>query len=311
VINFKRIISVFLISILFVFESNAVIKDSLFITVGSKAITRSDIVNEIKIILITNAKVFSEEQRKQLETVAMQSVIKRAIKNTELEKFNFLTYDRNDLDRELIRISKNINMDPMMLKNTFEANDVDFSILIKQIETELLWNSLIFQLYKNKLEINADEIEEELATLQKKKIREYLVSEIVIKLVDNNQIKTEVENLKNKIKNEGFENVAMKYSISDTAIKGGDLGWVNENSVNEKLKLKLTETPIGEISDPMLLPDGILMFKIRDKREMKEFKNLEEAKNQIVKDEKKKILKMHSLSHYDKVRRKLAINYFR
>ena len=170
-INFKRIISVFLISILFVFESNAVIKDSLFITVGSKAITRSDIVNEIKIILITNAKVFSEEQRKQLETVAMQSVIKRAIKNTELEKFNFLTYDRNDLDRELIRISKNINMDPMMLKNTFEANDVDFSILIKQIETELLWNSLIFQLYKNKLEINADEIEEELATLQKKKIR--------------------------------------------------------------------------------------------------------------------------------------------
>ena len=115
----------------------------------------------------------------------MQSVIKRAIKNTELEKFNFLTYDRNDLDRELIRISKNINMDPMMLKNTFEANDVDFSILIKQIETELLWNSLIFQLYKNKLEINADEIVEELATLHKKKIREYLVSEIVIKLVDN------------------------------------------------------------------------------------------------------------------------------
>ena len=83
-INFKRIISVFLISILFVFESNAVIKDSLFITVGSKAITRSDIVNEIKIILITNAKVFSEEQRKQLETVAMQSVIKRAIKNGDM-----------------------------------------------------------------------------------------------------------------------------------------------------------------------------------------------------------------------------------
>ena len=31
----------------------------------------------------------------------------------------------------------------------------------------------------------------------------------------------------------------MKYSISDTAIKGGDLGWVNENSVNEKLKLMI------------------------------------------------------------------------
>ena len=36
--------------------------------------------------------------------------------------------------------------------------------------------------------------------------------------------------------------------------------------------------------------------------------SLEELKNQLVNSEKQKILNMHSLSHYDKVRRSVAIN---
>ena len=39
----------------------AVIKDSLFATVGNKAITYSDIVNEMKILLILNNQTFSIE----------------------------------------------------------------------------------------------------------------------------------------------------------------------------------------------------------------------------------------------------------
>ena len=42
------------------------IKDSLFATVGDKAITSSDIVNEIKIILIISNQPYTEEKREKL-----------------------------------------------------------------------------------------------------------------------------------------------------------------------------------------------------------------------------------------------------
>ena len=38
--------------VFFTTESSAIIKDSLFATVGNKAVTRSDILEEIKILLI-------------------------------------------------------------------------------------------------------------------------------------------------------------------------------------------------------------------------------------------------------------------
>ena len=65
------------------------IKDGLFATVGNKAITHSDIVNEIKIILILKGQSFSEDKRKQLQSAAIRSTIKRNIKQIAIEKTRF------------------------------------------------------------------------------------------------------------------------------------------------------------------------------------------------------------------------------
>ena len=66
---------------------------------------------------------------------------------------------------------------------------------------------------------------------------------------------------------------------------------------------------MGEISSPILLPEGILIFKVRNKRKVETKLNLETKKNELVKMEKIKILNMHSLSHYDKVRRSVSIKF--
>ena len=67
-------------------EVEEVIKDSLFATVGNKAITQSDIINEIKIILILTGQSFTEDIKEQLQSGAIQSIIKRNIKKIEIEK---------------------------------------------------------------------------------------------------------------------------------------------------------------------------------------------------------------------------------
>jgi len=286
------------------------ISDALFMTVGNKATTKSDIVNEIKIILILNNQSYSAEKRDQLQKLAVKSIVKRNIKQIALENHNFFQFKQQDLEIELMRLAKNINVDIETLKNICASNDIDFSIIEDQIKVELFWNSLIFQLYKNRITINPDDINEKLKLTQNnKKTKEYLISEILMYVTQKDKLEEKINELKNKIKIEGFENVAKSLSISESAIRGGDLGWLNENIIAEKIKSNIINTPVGQLSEPIMLREGVLIFKIRDKRNIKNNKSLEEIKNELVNAEKTKMLQMYSLSHYDKLRRAINIKF--
>ena len=310
--NIHKIFFLILFLLINIEKVNAEIKDSLFMTIGNKPITQSDIVDEIKIILILNNQGYSDDKRDQLHELAVRSTVKRTIKNIELERNNFYSLNEEDLQKQLAILASDLFMDIDTLKNLCESNELDFSKIENQIKTELYWNSLIFELYKQNLNINQAEIEDRLRLNQNKnQIEEYLISEIVIAKVENDKLDLKIQELKNKIEIEGFEAVARELSISESALKGGDLGWINENIISEKIKSALLETPVGNLSSPIILENGILIFKLRDKRKIKENISLEEIKNELITVEKSKILNMHSMSHYDKVRRSISIKFFK
>ena len=312
-INIKKIIAFLIISLLSISGSYAKIEDAIYATVANKAITHSDIINEIKIILILNGQSYSEDRKEILEKMAIKSVIKREIKKIEVEKYPQLKFKPSDLEKELNSLANNLNLDLNTLKDAFITNEIDFSHVVEQMKTELLWNTLIFEIYKNRITINKDEIDDQLSKFQnqnKEKIEEYLISEIVIRSVEKDKIESEIKRIKDKISIEGFANVAMDVSISETSVSGGNLGWVSENSISEEFKSKIVMTPIGNISEPIFLQEGILFFTVRDKRISNVSRDLEEEKNRLVNAEKAKILRMHSLSHYDNVRRTISIRYY-
>ena len=311
-INIKKIFFLTLFLLINIEKVNAEIKDSLFMTIGNKPITQSDIVDEIKIILILNNESYSEERRDKLHELAVKSTVKRTIKNIELERNNFFKFSEEDLEKELARLAGNLFLDINTLKNLCESNGLDFSKIEDQVKTELYWNSLIFEIYKNNLNINQEEIEDRLKLSQNKnEIEEYLISEIVIAKVENEELDLKIQELKNKIEIEGFDNVARELSISESALKGGDLGWINENIISEEIKSEIIKTPKDNISSPIVLDNGILIFKVRDKRKIQQNASLEEIKNELINREKSKILNMHSMSHYDKVRRTISIKFFK
>ena len=287
-----------------------VIKDSLYATVGKKAITYSDIINEIKIILILNNESFSKDKRNLLESIAVKTAIQKKIKQIEIEKFSNLDFSNADVDNELKRLANQTNRSLDDLKKAFYTNGIDIMLVRSRIETELLWNSLIFKIYKNSLSIDENEINEQLAiSKNKKNVSEFLLSEIIFSLVEKDNLELEAKKIKERIKSEGFEQVAMSLSIAETAENGGKLGWVSETVMAEKFKSNIINTRIGETTKPILLPNGVLIFKVNDKRIKKNEIDLEAIKNELVNIEKNKLLKMYSLSHYDKIRRSIAIDY--
>jgi len=308
----KIIKLIFLIIITFanIEKASSSISDSLFMTVGNKPVLQSDIVNEIKILLVLNNESYSVDKRDKLQKLAVTSITKRKIKEIEIERNNYRKYNNEDFNSELNRLSNNVGVDVETLKNICASNDLDFSIIENNIKTDLMWNSLIFQLYKGQLTINAEEIDEQLRiNPEDQTIKEYLISEILIPLVEEDKVNDEIKSIKEKISIDGFENVAKSMSISESSIKGGNLGWLKENIISEKIKMTIINTPAGQLAEPIILPEGILFFKILDKREVKNEITLEERKNKLVNEEKIKILNMHSISHYDKLRRSITIKF--
>ena len=287
------------------------LKDGLYAVLEDKAITKSDIINEIKAILILNNMTYSDDNKNKIQQMAAKSIIKKNIKKIEIGKKDFLKFKQEDVNNELNRLANRINMDIATLKNICLSNGLDFSIIEDQIITDLLWNSLIFYLYGNRVSVNLNEIDEQLKLYQNKiETEEYLISEIIIKHVEKIKLESEIKKLIEKIEIEGFEKVAMHLSISQSAKKSGDLGWLNESKISKKFKSIISNTPVGGLSKPILLKNGILIFKVRDKRKIKSEINLEELKNQLVILEKTKILNMYSKSHYDNLKRSTPIKFF-
>jgi len=311
VIYLKKILVLFIIFFAFSIQAKSEVNDSIFATVGNKVITRSDILNEIKIILITTGETFSNENLESLQTAAVKTLVKRKIKEIEVNKYDALQYDKNELRSQIIKLSKAMNIDEETLENTLANNELNIQTFKNIYKIELLWNSLIFEIYNNQISINMGEIDDQLKNFEgKKEVQEYLISEIVAPQVTTSNLDNEIKKIKSLINAEGFESAALKLSISDSGKKGGNIGWVKENTIPKKLREQIEKTAVGGISKAIILPEGILIFKLRDKRKVENIISLDQVRNELIASEKSKILNMYSQSHYDKLRRSITINIF-
>jgi len=310
VINIKNTFYTIIITLLLTTSGMGEIKDMLFATVGDKALTDSDVINEVKTILIINNQPYSKDKKKELQSLAVRRIIERLIKKIEIEKFDLLKFNENKLNQKIDDIAKGINADVNGLKTIFDANGANYEELKESIKTDLLWNNMIMTIYQNKLNVNENEIDQQLANFKKDEIiYEYLLSEIVLKSVESSKLEGELNMVKNMIDDIGFEKTAMNLSRSGNSAKGGVIGWVDENSLVDRFKSKIISTPVGEISDPIILPEGIIIFIVKDKRKSEKVIDLEETKALLIAAEKNKMLNMYSLSHYESLTRKISVNY--
>ena len=126
-IKIKKIFFLALFLLISIEKANTEISDSIFMTIGNKPITQSDLVDEIKIILILNNEGYSDEKRDKLHELAVKSTVKRTIKKIELERNNYFSFSKEDLQKEITNLASNLYIDVDTLKNICESNELDFS----------------------------------------------------------------------------------------------------------------------------------------------------------------------------------------
>ena len=149
-------------------------------------------------------------------------------------------------------------------------------------------------------------IQNELSNNVKKK--EFLLSEILFNINENEKLNDKIVLLKKEIKEKGFSQTALSYSISDTSNKGGKLGWVSETIMSQKIKNEVKKIKVGNYTNPIVIPGGFLIIKIEDIREIDNSSDLNDEIEKIIKDKTNEQLNQFSNIYFNKIKKDMVIN---
>ena len=83
-----------------------------------------------------------------------------------------------------------------------------------------------------------------------------------MKLKTKKRSKKNTKEVVKSINEIGFENSAATYSFSESSKIGGDIGWINENSLNNNIRKNINSLKMGEFTKPIILSNGILILKL-------------------------------------------------
>ena len=177
---------------------------------------------------------------------------------------------------------------------------------------EALWNQLIFDKYSKSLKIDENLLKKRISKeFENSKTKyQYNLSEILFEDDLNIDYKKTFQKIKNSIESIGFENTATIYGISDSAKNGGLIGWINGTQIAEELKKKINSIIIGEITKPIKIPNGYLILKLNDKKEIKEKLDLKKELDKLINIEKTKQLNNFSIIFYKRLKQNIIINEY-
>ena len=195
--------------------------------------------------------------------------------------------------------------------NLTKEKNINYEKILEKIKFEGLWNEFIFRKYNNLVKIDKTLLKEELIkNISNKKKYEYELSEILFEINSNEKFETKYKNILEYIKNNDFKSAASKFSLSNSVNRGGEIGWVKETLLSEKIVNKLKNLKKGQISNPIKYPNGYLLLKVNNKKEMKQTIDIDKELNEKVNFERNKQLNQFSLLYYKKLEQNTKINEY-
>lgn len=287
--------------------SASINQNKIIVKINNDIITSFQLKNKIRTILFLANQETSQENIDITKNQALASLMNFHLKKREIEKYK-ISANQNSIDSRLLSISSN-NIEG--LKKGFFQNNLDYELFVDEIKIEMSWQKLIFSLYDKK--INEKDLRFQIDNINDLDLlieEEVKISEIELLADNDNERKNKIDLIINEIAKIGFDNTAVKYSESASAINKGDLGWLNTKVFSEKIFDAIKNLKIGQISDPIIGANNVLFLKLNDKRKT-EINNLnkKEIKDKLFIQKKNELFNLFSTSHLSKIRNNALIEY--
>ena len=301
----KLFIIIFFLSI----SSVQSIETKIIHNIQNEIITNIDIKNEFKYLVALNNDLKKLDKEKILN-ISNQSIVRETIKKIELLKnFKDITINEEHLNLLLKNIYSRLDLKSL---NEFELYLKGYELTLddikKKISINALWSQIIIKKYSNQIIINEEQIKKKIIKNAKIQLKDYQLSEIIFEIENKEEIKKKYEKIVKSINEIGFKNTASLYSISETAKVGGDIGWINENSLNNKIKRSFTNLEINEISKPIILSNGILILKVINIKKSETQLDYKTELKKAINYEQNRQINQFSKIYFNKIKKNIEFN---
>ena len=281
----------------------------IVVKVNKRIISNYDIRKEIEYLSALNPKILSIS-KEDIQKIAKKSLIREIIKDKETSKY-FKNIDLSpDLTSPLNNIYTKLNItSEEEFVGYLTKFDLDLKDVRKKLAIELNWNSMIYQIYKSKINVDKDKIKKnlELESASSKVKKKFLISELVFTAKNKEEFNDKYKKIVDSIEEKDFKSTATIYSSSDTSQFEGKIGWVSKNDVSEEIYQQIYKLKINEFSKPIKIGAGFILINLDAVKEEKQKINLEEKFAYIINKETNRQLNQYSSIHYKKIERQSFI----
>ena len=305
----NRKISAILIIFFISINTSLAYENKILFKVNNEIITSVDILNEINYLNSLNDNLKNLKKEKIFQ-IAKGSLIREKIKEITLLKiFEEIKLNEEDYNRSILN-----NYSYLNINNIDELNQYlkKFNLTIQKIKKKIsinaLWNQIIYDRFSKNVKIDIKKLKNEI--LKNNKQTEFLLSELVFNLEINESLEKKFDLISKSILDDGFENSALTYSISDSSTNGGNLGWVKESSINKKIKNEVSKLKINDHTPPITIPGGFLVLKLNETKITEKEIDLDKELQTIIRIKTNDQLNQFSNIFLNKVKKDIVISEY-
>lgn len=237
--------------------------------VNDDVITSQDLIDRLGMALATSGLPNDEATRQQLAPQVLRGFIDEKLQLQEAERLG-LPVTEAEVDQALSTIAARNNTTREDLVRFLVARGVNPATLRAQLRAQIAWIKVIGREVRPRIVVSQDQIDFALRRSAAGGGGEVLLSEILLPVYDPGQEETvlrEGQELVRTLRNGAdFAALAAQVSASASADNGGDLGWVSMAALTPELRARLAALEPGQVSDPILGPNGVQIVLVRDRR---------------------------------------------
>lgn len=239
--------------------------------VNGDVISNGDVDNRTRLFALSTGIPLSPEVLDRLKPQITRQLVDERLRMQEAQRRKIVISDQQ-IANAIRDVAERNHMTFEALRAKLSADGVSQRTLVDQIRTQLGWTQVIRDQLAERGAITDADVEAQQRILEQQVGKpEFRVGEIFIP-IDDPANTADVQRFAETVISElragaPFPVVAAQFSQSQTALEGGELGWVQLNQLDPAVARLVTEMPPGAVSNPIKVPGGYSIVTLQGKRE--------------------------------------------
>ncbi len=228
--------------------------------VNGTVITNQDVDARARLFALSAGLPLSANTLSRLKPQIVNQLIDQTLQLQAIEK-NHVVVTQKQIAAAVERINKANGLPPNGLQQRLAKAGIPFSTLISQFRTQIGWNGVLKKhLGENFRPTKQDVLAERAAMRKEIGQTQYHIAEIFVPIDrprDAASARKFADTVIKQLRNgAAFPVVAAQFSQSESALTGGDKGWVAPDLLDPAVRAIVERMPTGAISDPVRVPGG-------------------------------------------------------